>query len=409
MKVLLFEQFHGGHYFNYLNCLIPAIRPLCDELVVATTATASQAAGAPRLTLPEALSASVSWEIGVPEVSPGLDARARMASAQSLAWMMSRHQPDHTLVPSADSVGLGFALPRPVGWRRWARPLTAELTFHYGYGSSAITGKQRIKEFVYQSMYRWQNVSRMNFVNFQYYEDFLRKFPALRGRVSLVGDPVPQPRLIGREAARRLLGIPQDGRYIGMLGGLDPRKAVPELLAAFRAAGLPASDRLLLAGRMAPQYAEYIAHNHADLVAQGRLIVINRYLSADELQHGFEALDVAAPVYYDFPGLASLALKALAAQRPVVSHDLGWSGALVRRFGVGHLTDIHDPAHFARTIRLALDTSSDYRPNAATERLMAFHQPENFVRRMTAGLAERYGREELAAQSHDWGWVLQAL
>ena len=66
-------------------------------------------------------------------------------------------------------------------------------------------------------------------------------------------------------SVHRLL-LDTEGRYLGLLGSLDRRKAVPELLAAFREAQLAPTDRLLLAGGLDPAYAALIAEHYNDLL-----------------------------------------------------------------------------------------------------------------------------------------------
>ena len=34
MRVLVFEQWRGGHYFDYLKCLLPRLSELASEVVV---------------------------------------------------------------------------------------------------------------------------------------------------------------------------------------------------------------------------------------------------------------------------------------------------------------------------------------------------------------------------------------
>jgi glycosyltransferase involved in cell wall biosynthesis len=402
MRVLLFEQFHGGHYFNYLHALIPALAAQQLDVVVALTPRAAKAQGSPRQALAQL--PGVQWIEEVAEVSPALPLKARLQSARELRRMIDRVKPDYTLVPSADSTGLGMALSGLSGRAgRWADRL--EPTFHYGYGRSAASLKQKAKEALYQWTYRLQPTQRINFVNFQYWEDFVARFPALRERARLVGDPVPQPEHIGRLEARRLLGIPEDGRYIGLLGGLDTRKAVIPLVKAFRRAQLSSTDRLLLGGRLDPSYRAWLQASQQDLIAQGRLILIDRFLSDQELAHGYEALDVATPVYHEFPGLASLALKAIAAQRPILVNRLGWSARLVDTFKVGAAVDLADEVDMSRTMAETLDAAASHQQDEATRRLLAFHHEQNFAALMLEGCLQHAG---LPSKAVRWDWVMQA-
>ena len=35
MRTLIFEQWQGGHYFNYLECLVPRVAAISGEVIVA--------------------------------------------------------------------------------------------------------------------------------------------------------------------------------------------------------------------------------------------------------------------------------------------------------------------------------------------------------------------------------------
>jgi glycosyltransferase involved in cell wall biosynthesis len=408
MKVLVFEQWHGGHYDNYLACLLPQLATLAEEVVVAVTPRFMASPQSPARQADIAALGNVAFQPSVPEISPRLPARDRYRAAMNLVDAMRAGRPDYTLVPSCDAQSWVLAGLQSLG-RDALRGLgPVEATFHTGYGPSLVTAKQRLKELVYGRIYRQLRLARMNFVNFNYYEYLQARGRGGRPEIRLVGDPVPVVRPIGREAACRLLGIEPRGRTLGLLGSLDRRKAIPELLAAFSSARLKEGDRLLLGGRLAPEFATLVRERYASLLTSGRLVLLDRFLSDDELQHGFEALDLVAPVYYDFPGLASLALKALAAGRPVLVGDLGWSRSLVRRFEVGQRVDLRDGAAFARAIENGLDAAADYRPGEAVERLLAFHAVDNFADHMLEGVALHGGRTPLRARL-DWPWVLEAL
>ena len=404
MKVLLFEQWHGGHYTNYLNALLPELSGLSTQLVMAVNVTMQRALRE----RPEwQANADVTFAPVLPDVSPSLRPADRYAATRNLLRCIHSVRPDFVILPSADAQTTGLAVLHSLGSRatRGAPPM--EGTLHYGYGFSTTRLAEQVKELVYSQTYRRTPYASVNFVNFAYFEFARAKRLIEPSRMRLVGDPVPQPKRIGREAARRLLGLDPAGRYLGLFGMLDRRKAIPELLAAFKAAALPDSDRLVLGGRLDPAYAELLASGYGDLVRAGRIVVLDRYLSDRELECAYEALDVATIVYYNFPGLASLALKAVAAGTPVIAHDFGWLRALVRRFEVGETTNIHDTAKFAACLCQVLEAGPLYGQTEATRRLMQFHDEQNFVTRMTSGLRRVGGFP--ARESREWDWVLNAL
>jgi hypothetical protein len=137
-------------------------------------------------------------------------------------------------------------------------------------------------------------------------------------------------------------------------------------------------------------------------------VLIDRFLSDEELLGGFGALDLVCATYRDFPGLASLMLKGLAAGRPLFAQDFGWSGALIKRFSLGTTVATYDIPSFAAGLRSALESSADYVETEAIRRLLSFHQPGNFIAGMTERLRAMTGRPALQAIK-TWEWVTDGL
>ena len=136
-------------------------------------------------------------------------------------------------------------------------------------------------------------------------------------------------------------------------------------------------------------------------------MVLDRFLTDDELECGYEALDLATIVYYKFPGLASLALKAVAAGTPVIAHDFGWLRAAIRRFQIGDVTDIFDLPMFAKALRTGIERGRERTQSEAVQRLLSFHTEANFVAQMTSGL--RRLTAAIDQPPLDWGWVMLAV
>ena len=248
----------------------------------------------------------------------------------------------------------------------------------------------------------------MNFVNFLYYEYALRHHCRWVNRARVVPDPVDRAPRLGRAEARRMLNVPEDGRYLGMLGAFDGRKAIPELLAAFRAAKLDATDRLLLAGRLNREFRALINSEYQDLLSSQRLILIDRFLTDNELAQGYGALDLVCATYRNFPQLSSLMLKGIAAGRPIVAHDFGWPRAIIKRFRAGYVGNMFDTSSFAQTLRRSLEDSADYTETVATKRLLEFHNPSNFNETMLEHVRRAAGKAE-RHPLRTWDWVLEAL
>lgn len=408
MKVLVFEQWQGGHYFNYLECLVPRLAQIADEVVVAVTrkAAASELFARQLGHLAHLPQVRIDASVPIPEDKSGAAFRWRLA--RNVVDAMQRHRPDHAFLPSADEQILALPGHALLGHGGGTLKAPIEAVLHYKAYTARADLRERLTSGLQGALLRTGVFSKLNFVNCLQWEDAVRLGLRCAAIGRPAGDPVPQPPRIAREPARQLLGLDPAARYIGTIGAMDARKAVPATLAAFRAAALGPHDHLLLAGKLIPEYAALLRDGYQDLVHAGRIVVIDRFLSDDEVASGFAALDVNCSVYTNFSGLSSLMLKSLAAGVPVIAGRHGWSGAIVKRFGVGATVDPGDVDGFAQTMRDALDASAGYVESEPIRRLMQFHSVGSFVEGLVERAATRAGRPPLQPV-RSWAWVLDAL
>src|SRR5262249_18706725 len=115
------------------------------------------------------------------------------------------------------------------------------------------------------------------------YERLLHDDPSAHTRFRLMPDPVETPETTDRIAARRALGLPEDGRYVGCAGFIDLRKGIDLLIHALRDADVK-DARLLLAGKHYPDVHNMLRGEFAPLVKDGRIISLDRLLEAQELR-----------------------------------------------------------------------------------------------------------------------------
>ena len=405
MRVLVFEQWQGGHYFNYLECLVPRLAQAADEVVVAITDSAYRSKlFAEQLGALQALP-NVRFDAHVPLPRRAAPVAYRLTLGRHLVDAIKRNSPDYVFLPSADEQSIPLPL---LAWTLGARRAPVEGVFHYKAYTAERSARERFTSAAERVLLKTGAFAQLNFANFLQCEEAMRRNLDLTRFARVAGDPVPQPPLLDRREARAALGLKEGGRLLAMIGALDDRKAVLQTLAAFRAARVAPDDRLLLAGKLYPHYADVLRRDYGDLIRTGRLIVFDRFLSDIELRRCYAAADVNCSVYIAFYGLSSLMLKSIAADVPVITGNQGWGSAIVNRFQVGHCVNPHDLQAYAALLPNALDRSVSYVRTSAVERLLRFHSVDNFA----DGLLERYRLHAGIAEARsalDWPWVMQGV
>jgi glycosyltransferase involved in cell wall biosynthesis len=225
-------------------------------------------------------------------------------------------------------------------------------------------------------------------VNVLFYEFLQRQFPTIKDKVRLLPDPVAANPRLSRSQSRNALGIPVEGRYLGVVGSLDPRKAILETLAAFRSVA-KTYDHVLLAGKLHPAFRQAIFERYATLIHDGRLHLVDRYLTQAEVLTAFTALDVVCVPYPGFGNLSGTLLNAVSAGRPVLVNAFGWSKAMVERYHLGWCCNILNPIEFAAAMDAALNSGGEYQETSAARELLRFHSPDNFSESMVKGVRGR--------------------
>ncbi|MEX2219331.1 MAG: hypothetical protein WD749_11320 [Phycisphaerales bacterium] len=396
MRTLVFEPDHTGHHFPYVSHMLPAVAAL-GETVLVTGRGAPESEPYRAVVRPLEGTVRVDATAEPPFGTPWESARQRAAA---LLAAVERHRPDHVIVMYADGVGQALALRRLRGRRVFPRAVEAEALFLRG-GFAYPGGSVRRRAFARAA---WALAERAPFTRFHHLDPlvFERLDPS---KWNLMPDPVESPPPEPAPAARRRLGIPVEGRYIGCAGMMDARKGVDLLLAAFAGAGLRADDRLLLAGPHDAPIRALLAGPYAPLVRAGRVVSLDKFVSGDVFTGAIAAMDVVCTPYPAHIGSASIVIRAAAAERPVLGASRGWIGWAVRTMGLGWTTGVGDAAGLAGSIRTALEGAAGWRRPEIGARFVLFHSPENFARAWCVGLRRRLGLPPEAGLIA-WEWVV---
>ena len=150
-----------------------------------------------------------------------------------------------------------------------------------------------------------------------------------------IADPIEPMPLPTRSKACAMLGLPERKKLIMSIGLQDHRKGVDYLIEAcarWKPAG-PAS--IVLAGRLSPQIKELVSKQYRYLVDDGRLIVLDRYLSSEDINACCAAGDLIATPYRPHPHPSAIVLYAASAGKMVLAANNGWFAYMVPRFSAG--------------------------------------------------------------------------
>jgi glycosyltransferase involved in cell wall biosynthesis len=403
MRIVVIEPDCGGHRFAYLRFLIPALRELCQDVILCTTEDA------PRTTEYAVHLAPITKHFRLDATSPPPSRGAMQYAIQKLAILaqaISRHRADHVYIPYADGITEFAAACGLLGWQPAPNSVETEGLLMRGGTAHPERGLRGVLQFqAVWTLLRRTPWTIVHFLDPILYERVLRSTVGLAHRSRLMPEPVDPVPPVDRESARRRLKLPVDGRYIGCCGGIDERKGMHLLIRAFAAARLRSDDRLLLAGRQSPGVKRILQTECSDLVAAGRICLMDGYLDEVESTLSMLALDVVCTPYPWHIGSSGIVVRAAAAGRPIVASDIGWLGFVTRRFGLGQLCNVHDRDAFVSVIESSLDGASRFNLPAIGQRFTKFHTAENFCLAYVARLRERLGLPPAEAR-RTWEWVL---
>jgi glycosyltransferase involved in cell wall biosynthesis len=406
MRILVYEPVHRGHRYAHLALLAPALAQLADSVVIATGKAA--VGSAEYATYLEPLRGCAEIDAWIPTYTPG-PINAVRRTLRSFAPSVARARPDYIYIPYADGISMALGASRPAGSGRWLRGAQSEALLMRGaiaYPGPSPRARIRARAlWTLTKMAPWNAVHHLDPI---IYQKAQREGGAFARKLSLMPEPMDPPPTADRGEARRRLGIPEDGRYLGCSGSINARKGCDLLIRAFAAARLGPHDRLLLAGGHAPEVKAMLAGPHRDLVAQERIVSLDGFLGHEEFGLSLRAMDLVCTPYPRHIGSASIVIRAAAAHRPVVGSRFGWVGWAIDRFDLGRTCEVEDIEALSQALASELERAGSFQLSEAAQRFVRFHTPENYTGAWTRRLRSQLNLPP-QGQTLEWKWVLDAL
>jgi len=387
MNVLIFEPTHSGHRFNYVRMLIPALHELGVNISLATTpeARVSVEYGVHLRPL-ESKFSYVELHPQNPTVKQTLKVRHDILA---LFLCIHEQKPDHVYIMTADGRAQMLGLLSLLRLLKVPHYTTIEGILFKGSGAYASTSAiRKLYDKLLNLILRYTPLSRFHYVDPLAYDWVRTHNPYLALRSSLLPDPISTALPVPADQARAQLGIPTEGKYIGLAGALKPRKGLDHLVRAFVSAGLGSDCYLLLAGKQAPAVKRCIEENTTPETAS-QIIAIDRYVSNDEFWFALCAMDVVCVPYPKHRGSSGILLSAAAAGKPVLATQFGWIGAFTKEYGLGQTVDVHDQNMLVAGIRASLQRAHQHTPSAKWNQYSKSLTQDHFTNSLTTLLQER--------------------
>jgi glycosyltransferase involved in cell wall biosynthesis len=414
MRVLIIEQASdGGHFLNSVQHLVQAFAALGCDVVVA---------------VPNAVVQSAQFEVYLSpqqsrfrlEFIPSRDetlGRWKMAlvNACALRKLIARVKPDAVYVPTLDVYydSHRVTLDRTAQSLAWWLALRVRLSRIHSEAlllglpaAYGIYGRTRRSLVFNKMVIRMIPFDVIHYIDPVVFDWVLSKVGGKAGRrARFVADPVEPLTLPPRSKARAMLHLPHNHKLIMSIGMQDSRKGVDYLI---RACGLwrpaePAS--IVLAGKLSPEIRQLVHNEFQHLVSEGRVIVLDQYLSKEEFYACFAAGDLIAAPYRLQPHPSHIVLHAATAGKMVLAANTGWLAYMVPKFSLGRLCDPQEPELFVEALDVALNEAEEYTLSDAAKRLVEFHRAENFVLQWRQELSRMMGKRQ-DVPLRDWNWVL---
>ena len=383
MRTLVFEPDASGHRLHFAGLVAEALLDLGHDVLFVTSRRAPATESWHEFVAPIASSVSVAT-VDVPDHL----ASARLALARSrwLAASLRRHGADHVYIPNGDGLSqIAAAIPSVRLSLRRAHASSEALILRprFAYPADGIVGHAKRAASAYGIRHHpWTLVHHLDPLAI---ESTPWLDPETRAH-SLMPEPVEQLAPVEREVARAALGLNAGDRYVVLPGVIDERKGAHLLLRAFAEASLPRGTRLLLAGTVPERVRLTIKSDYPALLADGSLVMLDRFLSSEEFWLAFCAADLIAAPYPDHIGSSGVIARAAYLGRPVISSGFGWVGEATRRYRLGTAVNVRDPRAFADSLESALEAAFPFVPDPASRDYVRFNTPNNFRSLWTRGI-----------------------
>ncbi len=397
MRALVFEPQFVGHNLAYARHVIAA---LVEQGIETTFLTSRQASESEEFqshlaSLSPDFKLAISQAFETKKSARGVRVQGPsglFATMRSLLDGLKSSQPNHVIVPFANPLAHALGVPNPISayLRKMNIEIEGILLFgRYAYPHTDLASK--CKQQIALRMLDRGPWSRLHHILPHAVRKMESHSPHLRDIVSFLPDPIESPIRFSRQSACEKLGLKPDNRYVSLVGLIEKRKGVFDLLNAARSLdkSLPESTKFLLAGRCTEEVRSVLQDEFQPLILKQRIIVLDKHLAQDELWAACYASSLMTLPYPEHQYSASLLIRAAAAGVPVLCNAIGWMHETTQQFGLGWTCDTRNPKSFTSTLQNCLPICQTYSTTPLATQFVQEHALENFQAKVTQRIRYR--------------------
>ena len=308
-----------------------------------------------------------------------------LRARKCLVRLVKHHQPDLVAIPTVDGLAVvaGFLNILPTSAFRKTRVDICVMRGPQNYSNRPL--KQWFSDWKWWLVRKgpWQRIMMMD------PREWARCDKAIKERILLCPDPVPEQKYIDRHRCRELLNLPSDGRIVVSAGPQNMRKGSDLLLKAFAEAKLNANDYLVMIGRVDPKIVPIIDSLKRQPGFAQRLIVRDEFVSEDEFQMAIVASDVVAIPYRAVDRPSGIVCRSMAWNRPMVMTHRGWLKWILDEFEAGYGANSNDAVELAKVLKQALDHSPTFKTSERANQFIQFNTEKAYLDAWRGGLDPR--------------------
>lgn len=206
-------------------------------------------------------------------------------------------------------------------------------------------------------------------------------------RLRYLPDPSDMVPSQTRQDARHALSLNDESHVVLLFGSIDPRKGLQELL---RGASLLTCTRkwtIIIAGQHTADAADIVARWSARAPAIGfDLRVLPSRIDASLSATLFAAADVIWTGYPNHKGMSGVLVQAALCGKPVIGHNSGLVGEILRSSGLGVSCDVSSPREVSAALESAVQPHIAERARSVGPGFFKHHRPAEFGYRLVSAL-----------------------